>query len=263
MRTTSERAVTHMPRNSRTVVLGLAALLIMTKVAGASEVLVGTGEFPPFVTKNTADQGCVIEIVRSAYEAEGWTVKLRFLPWSRNLKELSRGYIDASAYWMDRPDRREDYIFPENPVTSEVYRFVFRKDSAVEWDSYEDLSGKTIILNKDYTYTDTFQKALGNYGIKSQAVKSEDLNLKMILKGRGDLTIMSEGVFQQYFDELSDDQQALLTIDTKPALTNQGYLVFSRENAEKSEHLAKVFDDGYEKIKERADLRKQFEICGL
>lgn len=252
-----------MLKKSRALALGLAGLLFTTTFAGASEVLVGTGEFPPFVTKNTADQGCVIEIVRSAYEAEGWSMKLRFLPWSRNLKELSRGSIDASAYWMDRPDRRDDYIFPTNPVTSEVYRFVFRKDSTVEWDTYEDLSGKTIILNKDYTYTDAFQKALEDYDIKSQAVESEDLNLKMILKGRGDLTIISEGVFQQYFDELSEDQQALLSIDTKPALTNQGYLVFSREEAEKSGQLARIFDDGYEKIKDRADLREQFKICGL
>ena len=250
-------------KGSCAVALGLAALLITTRFAGASEVLVGTGEFPPFVTKGTADQGCVIEIFRSAYEAEGWTVELRFLPWSRNLKELSQGAIDASAYWMDRPDRRKDYVFPTNPVTSEVYRFVFREDSIVDWDTYEDLSGKTIILNKDYTYTDAFYKALEEHGIKSRAVESEDLNLKMILKGRGDLTIMSEGVYQQYFDELSDEQQTLLSIDTKPALTNQGYLVFSRKDTEKSEHLAKVFDDGYEKIKDRAGLREQFEICGL
>ena len=52
-------------------------------------------------------------------------------------------------------------------------------------------------------------------------------------------------------------------IDPKPALANQGYLVFSRKDAEQSEKLAQVFDGGYEKIKGRADLKDHFETCGL
>ena len=85
----------------------------------------------------------------------------------------------------------------------------------------------------------------------------------MILKGRGDLTILSEKVYQKYLDELSEEQRALLFIDTKPAVANQGYLVFSREHAEQSEKLAQVFDDGYEKIVGRTDLQQYFDTCCL
>lgn len=252
-----------MHRQLRSLAFGLTFVCGSLSLAEASEVLIGTGEFPPFTTDTKPDQGCVIKIVKSAFEAEGWKVKLNFLPWSRNLKLLSQGNIDASAYWMDRPDRRRDYIFPSNPVTAEVYRFVFRDDSKLEWESYEDLSGKTIIINQDYTYTEEFLQSLSNFNIKTRAVKSEDLNLKMILKGRGHLTILNENVYEQYFNELSEDQQAMLFIDTKPALVNQGYLVFSRNNAEQSENFAQVFDDGYEKIRGRADLKEHFETCGL
>ena len=137
------------------------------------------------LVRQTPAQGCVLTLVNRAFTAEGWQVKLIFMPWPRTLKMLSQGKVDASAYWMDRPDRRKDYIFPESPVTSEVYRFVFRNDVKIEWESYEDLRGKTIIVNPEYTYTAEFYEARENFDIKTYAAKSEDLNLKMILKGRG------------------------------------------------------------------------------
>ena len=252
-----------MYRNVCSLVFSLIIFQFTLSLAHANEVLVGTGEYPPFTTDTTPDQGCVIKIVKSAFEAEGWKVKLKFMPWPRNRKLLLQGDIEASAYWMDRPDRRTDYIFPSNPVAAEVYRFVFRKDSILEWESYEDLSGKTIIINEAYTYTEEFLNSFGDFNIKSHAVKSEDLNLKMILKGRGDLTIVSENVYEQYFKELSETEQSMLFVDTKPACTSQGFLVFSRNDPERSHQLVQVFDKGYEKIREQHELKKFFELCGL
>ncbi len=252
-----------MCRSFCSLVLSLILFQTTLSLAHANEILVGTGEFPPFTTDTRPDQGCVIKIVKSAYEAEGWTVKLKFQPWPRNRVMLLKGRIEASAYWMDRPDRRKEYIFPENPVTSEVYRFVFRKDTKVEWESYEDLSGKTIIVNSGYTYNDEFHKALEDFNIKTHEVASKDLNLKMILKERADLTIMNESVYEQYFKELSEKQKSMLILDFKPAVINQGFLVFSRGDPERSQKLARVFDEGYEKIRERDDLKKFFETCGF
>jgi len=85
----------------------------------------------------------------------------------------------------------------------------------------------------------------------------------MILKGRADLTIMNESVYEQYFKELSEKQKSMLILDFKPAVINQGFLVFSRADPERSQKLARVFDEGYEKIRERDDLKKFFETCGF
>jgi polar amino acid transport system substrate-binding protein len=246
--------------------LWLFAILFTVAAAGvapASEVVIGSGEYPPYTSEKTDDNGCVLTIVKSAYEAEGWTVDLRFMPWPRNLATLSRGEIDASAFWVDQPDRREAYIFPENPVASEIYRFVFPKESVIKWKTYEDLRGKTIITNSSYTYSDEFYQALDEFNIKNVAVAAEDQNLRMILRGRGDFTIVNEKVFEKYIIKLSDAERSRLYLDPKPAFAVNSFLVFTRSDSEKSLKLAEVFDRGYEKIQQRQDLQEPFKTCGL
>jgi len=234
-----------------------------TGFAHASEILIGTGEFPPYATEKTDDQGCALNIIRHAYEAERWAVHFRFLPWPRNLVSLSRGEIDASAYWAKRPDRQEELIFAKNPVAAEIYKFVFPKDAIVEWDTYEDLRGKTIIINSSYTYNEEFYEALDEFEIEIIAVAAEDQNLGMLLKGRADLTIMNEKVFRKYVSELSADEQLRLHIGSKPALTVHGFLVFSKADSETSRRLADVFDSGYAKIRRDEELREAFKTCGF
>lgn len=244
---------------------GAAVLLAVVTAGGgqASEILLGTGEFPPFATEKTEDKGCAVKIVRSAYEAEGWSVELQFLSWPRNLVELSRGSIDASAYWAKRSDRLEDYVFPENPVTSATSKFVFPSDAVIHWDSYEDLRGKTILINKDYSYTEDFYQALEDYGIRTEIIPDISQNLFMILRGRADLTIMNAKVLEKYMAELSDEQRSMLRVDPKPALKIDGFPMFSKSDSDKAQALVEVFDRGYEKIRFRQDLEETFKTCGF
>ena len=247
----------------RAFVIGLLIAGANVGIAYASEILVGSGEFPPYTTEKTADRGCVISIVKSAYEVEGWTIDVEFMPWPRTQTMLSRGKIDASAYAYSRPDKREEFIFPENPVASEVYKFVFPADAIIEWDTYEDFRDKTIIINSSYTYNEEFYKALDEYYIERIDVASELQNLRMLTKHRADLTIVNQKVFDKYMSELSAEERSELYIDPKPALTVLGYLIFSRSDSEKSLKLAEIFDNGYRKIRDREDLREFFETCGF
>jgi len=245
--------------------LGAAVLFAAATAGGgqASEILLGTGEFPPFATEKTEDKGCAVKIVRSAYEAEGWSVNLQFLSWPRNLAELSRGNIDASAYWAKRSDRLEDYVFPENPVTSAKSKFVFPSDAVVHWGSYEDLRGKTILINKDYSYSEEFYQALEEYGIMTEVIPDISQNLSMILRGRADLTIMNAKVLDKYMADLSDEQRSMLRVDPKPALQIDGFPMFSKSDGDKARLMAEVFDRGYEKIRFQQELEETFKTCGF
>jgi polar amino acid transport system substrate-binding protein len=243
--------------------LGFLSASATVVAAGASEILVGSGEFPPYTSEKKPDRGCVISIVKGAYQAEGQTVEVEFMPWPRNLVALSRGQIDASAYWYPRVDRRKEFIFPKSPVAHEVYKFVFPKDAIIHWETFEELRGKTIVVNSGYTYTDEFLGALKDFEVKIRYVATEDQNLRMVLRGRADLTIVNEKVLAEYLQEMSDDDQSKLYVDDRPAFTVYGYLMFSRSDAEKSKKLAEMFDKGYEKIRHTENLRAPFETCGL
>jgi polar amino acid transport system substrate-binding protein len=248
---------------SRTLVAALSVVVATVGFARASDILIGTGEYPPYTSETADDQGCVIKIVRAAYEAEGRTIDVQFMSWPRNLFLLSHGDIDASAYWAKRPDRIKDYIFTENPVSTGPYIFISRKDDAVTWDTFEDLQDKTIIVNSSYTYTKEFYDAIERYDINAVDVASISQNLKMLLKGRADLTIMETKVFEKYVEELSEEERSGLYINPKPVFTIDGFLIFSRVDSGRSRNLAETFDQGYEKIRQKEDLQDAFRTCGL
>jgi polar amino acid transport system substrate-binding protein len=229
----------------------------------ADEVTIGTGEYLPYTTSTLPNQGCALEIVKSAFAAEGWHVNFRFMPWPRNLKVLSEGEIDASAFWNDRPDRRSEYFFPKNPLTMAEYRFIFRQDTALEWNDISDLAGKSILLNRSYTYTEEFINDLVKYNIQVREIETDDLNLKLLLRGRGDLTVMDEKVMDIFLNQLSPEDRSRLVIDNNKNLVNSGYLIFSKNNLERSRKLAEIFDRGFEKIEADRDMEAYFRTCGI
>jgi polar amino acid transport system substrate-binding protein len=246
------------------ITLSLLLVLSFTPLlAHGDDINIATGEFPPYTSESLANKGCVLSIVNHAFKAAGKNTNFEFVEWTENLELLKQGEVDASAYWMDRPDRRRDYVFPKYPVTSEIYRFVFRQDSKFVWTSFADLKGKVIAVNEGYTYTKEFQEALKNPGVETVFVSSEEMNLNYLLQDKVDLTIMSERVYPKFQQRLSAQDRNRLVVDTKVALINQGYLIFSRIDLLKSVQLADEFDAGYRKIRHMKALAPAFRTCGL
>ena len=241
-----------------------AVLVLGTGSANAKEtVLIGTGEFPPFTTEITDDNGCANQIIRAAFEAEGIEIELKFVPWPRTLHLLSNGLVDALSYSMDNVDRRNRYIFPTYPITNEVYRFIYRADRPFSWSSYEDLAEVTLVRSSEYAYSGEFLNSIERIGVKTIDVISEEMILQMILRNRGDVGIINEKTYDEYAQSLSPEERESLVEDEKPAIENKGFLVFSRTDPEESLRLARAFDRGYEKIRRLPRLEVAFQVCGL
>lgn len=167
--------------------LSLGLGLAWAGAAGASELRLATGEFPPYATASRADQGVALAIVRRAFELGGHRVSYTFLPWSRAQAETEAGKYDASAHWGASAERRERFLLSDN-LLSEDWVLLHRRDMPLEWRQVEDLAPYRLAITRDYTYTPAFWAAVRGGRLKRVDYVPDDLaGLRVLVAQRVDL----------------------------------------------------------------------------
>lgn len=215
--------------------------------ARAEQLMIATGEFPPYADSTTPDGGLVNGVIAAAATRVGIQATFLYMPWKRAIEATRAGRYDATSFWYYSEDRTADFIHV-GPVSVERIVFLHRTDSPPpEWETLSDLAGLRIGAVPGYTYTPEFWELAAAGTLTVIEGPTDEANVRKLHAGRIDLYPHGEIAAQYLIDRIFTPQDAAQLMMTEGALTTvQGYLLVGRhlpDAAELAARLQTAIDD--------------------
>ncbi len=158
------------------------------------EIIVGFNSvaWPPYLIKETNGKihGIMIDVIKEIAAKHGFSVKIMELPEKRAIRGMVSGEIDAyskAKEWVAEPDA---YLWTD-PVVESTDVLIFPKDRPVDFETPDDLTGKTIGAILGYRYP-TLEPYFADGRIERDDVKKDSLMLRKLLRGRDDAAIINK-----------------------------------------------------------------------
>lgn len=211
------------------VIFLILTLLAANSLAGEKKFTLVTVDFPPYYASDLPDNGWVAEVVRTALQTQGYTVEIKFVPWTKAVRYTKQGYYDAllGAYYTE--ERAESYYFSA-PISQARTGLFKKKDANVSFKELADLKSYKIGVVKDYATSKAFDAA--DY-LNKVTVTSSDVGIKMLFNGSIELMTdteaavkyLAEQLLEKEFPGISDKIEFI-----KPVLAmNKMYVAISKK----------------------------------
>lgn len=163
-------------------------LLILSRISLAETWTISTLEWPPYVCSRCPEQGAAAKALRDAMRTQGVEIEFLFTTWHQAIQDArdgkAVGYFPA---WIEgvRPGFSRSITLFRSPLG-----FVEPKSAPLRWKQLRDLKGKTIGVAQDYGNTSKFNQLVEKGLIRTQAVISDDTNIRKVAAGQVDAAIM-------------------------------------------------------------------------
>ncbi|MBQ0730407.1 MAG: transporter substrate-binding domain-containing protein [Oleispira antarctica] len=213
------------------------------------KVTIAVGEWPPYIAQDQKHNGVVSHIITDIFAELGIDASVQFYPWSRAYNETRDGLHAASAIWMDKEERKIDFIYSD-PVLIEQFVFFHHKELLFNWKDVNDLKNFNIGGIYASSYGPELDQALTKGEIKLDRVNRPQQNFKKLLKKRIDLfpfeINVGNSVLKKYF---STKQRQKIVHHPKPLLNNSSFLLFPK-TLKSSKDLSERFNRQLKIIKD-------------
>lgn len=164
-----------------------AFLALFLSLAEAETITATQDPWPPFVQAE-GPPGLSVELVRAAFEHEGYEFKMTIMPWARAIYQVRNGNVDvlvATWYTLERTA----YLRYSEPYMQSQLKFIKRAGDDFEFHGLASLTGKSVGVARDYGYGDEFSNAPN---FTRPETNNTVLNLLKLQAGRIDLTLEDE-----------------------------------------------------------------------
>ncbi|WP_163352123.1 ABC transporter substrate-binding protein [Desulfovibrio sp. JC010] len=143
-------------------------------------------------------KGISYEILSEIFKEMGADFEIQLVPWGRAVKSVEHGKADGIPLLMKNSEREKFMVF-SLPLIENREVFYFLKDVHPDfrWESFEDLSGKTIGLVNGYTYGDDFLVAMKQKKFKVLYSKDTEANFRKLMAGRVDFVLDNESSLRE------------------------------------------------------------------
>lgn len=221
-----------------------------TNFSLANETLRFTSlEWPPYVGENLPGKGLSTEILKAAFEAEGYkNIQVDFFPWSRALSQLETDekYIGCFPAYYSK-ERAKKFIF-SNPVNISPIKFAEIKNNSIQWKNFADLKGKHIGVVQDYVNPIELDQLFSNKTLTADVAISDLSNLSKLAYKRIDLAIIDNNVFDYLIstDAYLKSVKNILQIGTQTIEEKKLFVLFSKST--KGKKYVEIFNKGLKKI---------------
>lgn len=226
----------------------LATVALAETVADRPKVRLSSLEWAPYIGSDMTRRGYVYELVKTAYDRQGYDVDIIFYPWARALRLAQAGEVSGLMPEYYDASREADFAFSE-PFPGGPVGFYKRKSSSISFPGDPVLEPhKTFRKMKDYRFgvvrgyinTRAFDEA--DFLTKDEAV-SDEINLRKLFHERVDLIFIDQHVARYLINNLPTDYNQQLEF-MSPALENKSlYIAFSRKARDYEQHL-EAFNQG-------------------
>ncbi|WP_303846473.1 substrate-binding periplasmic protein [Aeromonas sobria] len=188
------------------------------------------GEWPPFVSEQSKQHGPVAHLIGDLFKEAGYEVKFHFAPWGRvySLAANSQLY-DATAVWMHKPEREQDFLFSE-AVLQEQFVFFSLTARQLQAERLEQIVGMRLGGDIAYSYGPELDKMVADGKVTQQKVTDVKQNFGKLLRGRIDLYPQELQVgLAELRSQLDPASAALITHSQTPFLCNDSFVMFPRK----------------------------------
>jgi polar amino acid transport system substrate-binding protein len=230
--------------------LSLMLLFMAAGSAGANETIILGAENDWVPYSNKDGTGMANEIVLAAYKAVGIDVKFKVAPYNRLLKMVRDGEILGVFNIPKELSNEKEYLFGKVPIfiaRSAYYQNVSNPLSATGKEGLKN--GEKIGVVFDYGYGDFFS---GNDRIVKIEVRSDQLNLRKLAKGRIDATILYDKTARKLIKENSLSDKVVKAFDSE---AGEIYVAFSKRFPN-AQHYADKLDQGLSAIEKSGDMKR-------
>lgn len=227
----------------------------------AEEVIIGTSEFPPFISRTDSHNNYLTEVLDAVAAEMGVTFKIEFLPWKRSLHYVEEGKIWGAFPFVITPEREKIYTFSDPLYNVDVKFFYYSPDStapAIHYDTYSDLKPYRIGGIIGYYYVDALRKA----GLDLELVSSETQNMQRLALGRVDLIPMNVASGWRIIKENFPSQVKNFGTLGRPIKTYGGRMLVSKDNPKALTRL-EHFNKALKHVKETGEYQRVLDRYGL
>lgn len=240
--------------------LGFALLLLLAiPVAAQEKTLLAAGDpWPPFLDPSQPQLGLTVELVRSAYATQGYTVKVAVVPWARAENGVREGRYDVLLnVWMT--EERKAYLVYTHPFALNEVTFIKRKGDPFTFEGFASLKGKRIGVIRGYGYEEAFLRS--DLFQRDEATSLME-NVHKLLAKRIDLTLDDAIVAQSVI--ASNDPALLERVQfvEKGLSINPLHLASGKANP-RAQELVEAFNRGLARIKADGTYQKILKRYGI
>lgn len=217
-------------------------------------VLIGTGEWTPYVEQSRDDAGPLGRLISAVFSRAGYRVQYFFYPWARDVYLLQKGRLDAVMPYICTQERARFSLCSESMVGTQMTAF-HRRDKPVDWRELKDLEAYSIAVTKGYSYGEEFDQARAAGRFKLVDDSREDAGMRLLLAGRVDLHLQDRAVgYAMLKRSFSAEQQQLLTDSPHTLSRNQLGLLLRKDP--RGEQLRQVFNAGLQQLRDSGELQR-------
>jgi ABC-type amino acid transport substrate-binding protein len=250
-------------------------------LAESKKITLATLEWEPYISSKMPRRGLTAEIVVEAFKRVGYTVEIKFYPWTEAMKLGETGKVDGIFPAYHSKSREEHFLFSE-PFAESPLGF-YKKSAAVAGPNISQLKradenivfpedprvDQTAVLNmmkqykfgvvKGYVNTPEFDAATF---LKKVEAESDEENLRNLINGVVDLIFIdryvAKNIIVNTFPWHLQDYEFMV-----PALANKPlYVGFSKKVTDHQQKL-KDFNRGLKIAKEDGLLKRLTDKYGL
>jgi len=212
-------------------------------------ITISTGEWPPFLSEKMKYHGVVARIISESFAQQNIQVTYGWFPWKRTYSNVKNGSWDASAIWAITEDRSRELLFSDPVIENKTVLF-FRKDSYIDWTSYEDLSGIVIGATNGYFNGIEFDKAEKSGLITVERTSTESHNFKKLAANRIDAVVAEIDTGYEIMHRLLKPKQIESIIVSPHKIASfTNHLVISKK-IKNGEELLSKFNKGLKQLTE-------------
>ena len=203
--------------------------------------------WPPYQVEDESKNisGISAAIVNRVLEKLGVHVNsFKVYPWKRALYELKTGNAHALFSANMTQERKEYAYYPEESLFHSPWVIWGRKNSAVTYNGFQDLSGKVVGVVQGYSYTPEFWNFIQKHS-RIEEVTYDDQMFRMLQLGRVDFVVAELRNGYHIVSQLGLDN--IVPFVHLPIKIDGLYIIFNKRKVPES--FVKKFSDELRKYK--------------
>ncbi|MCP1292816.1 transporter substrate-binding domain-containing protein [Chromobacterium sp. S0633] len=220
----------------------------------AREVVLASGEWPPYLSAKLPQQGYASHIVSEAFRLAGITVRYRHFPWARAEAMVRGGEIAGSVVWSITPERERFALFSLPVVVDEEVAFHLAK-RPLSPTEMPDLYGLRM-ATPNGSKLGVWGEAVRAGHIRNDSTQDIESGMRQLLAERIDFFPLVKSVGQSLLRRrFTPEQRAAIVYAPKVWERNEYRLMLSRAQPQ-SQWLLDRFNEGLVRLKNSAQYRR-------
>ena len=219
------------------------------------------GSWAPYNGADLPHDGCDSWIVQETFALDGIKVSYGFFPWARSYRLSASGEWDGTLTWDDTPEHRAEHYISAEPLSVQEWVFFYRSDRPLEWQTLDDLAGKTIGLTTGYAYSDAFKDLQEKEMARFIESFSDESNFKMLLAGRIDVFPMERKVGRYIMNSIFTPEERARIGESEQSFSEfKSYLLLSKAVGKNAE-LMELFNRNFKELQDNGRYNEIVQNC--